>query len=249
MHGKPTALIDWIAGVGVILCAALAWLAYWRWKDHQKPEPLGLTAFAFLLGGASAGVALFGYRIAIQLGLPGIPGGTTGSIARFCLLTVGPVEEGAKFLVAWLLLFRHAEFDEEIDGLVYATAVALGFASVENVLYLPLLPWGERLARSFATPLSHAVFSALWGMGYAHAKFSMTSRGGKTAVVLVSLALAMLAHGLYDFVELAYDATLVAGLLVFSLWWILVLRARWIVASIQRPGPLPVPQCSQSLSE
>ena len=63
-------------------------------------------------------------------------------------------EEIAK-LVPFLLVIRHfPEFDEPIDGLVYAAVVAVGFASVENLLYLAYLPWTEHLARSLASPVN-----------------------------------------------------------------------------------------------
>jgi RsiW-degrading membrane proteinase PrsW (M82 family) len=235
VHGKPVGLVDWVAGIGVVVCAALAWMAYWRWKDRIRPEPLGTTAIAFLLGGASAGVALFLYAIAGRIGFPTDPGTDKASITRFCLITVGPIEEGAKFLVAWALLFRHVHFDEEIDGLVYATAVALGFAAVENVLYLPDLGWGERLARAFSTPLplSHAVFAALWGFGYAHARSAARTPMARRLWPALSWAAAALLHGLYDVVVLAHDRPRFAGALVFALWIFVVFRARRILEALE----------------
>jgi RsiW-degrading membrane proteinase PrsW (M82 family) len=184
---------------------------------------------AFALGAASVGLAALGYRLAFALGLPSSPGDTVGDVALYCWLTVGPVEELAKFAVLALVISTWREFDEEIDGLVYAAAVALGFASVENLLYLPHLPWPLRLARAAATPLSHAVFSGLFGFGVAWAKFRARSTAGRVLVPLATLAMAAAAHGAYDHVILAYGATLAAASVVAVLFVAMTVRARSVV--------------------
>ncbi len=229
VFGPDAFTLDWIAGVGVVLAGALVWLVYFRWKDRH-PEPLRLVAMAYLSGAVAVGLALLGYLAAERLGLPTEKGESVGSVARFCLLTVGPVEEGAKFLTAWLLFFRHRECDEEIDGLVYATAVALGFASFENVLYLPHVEWPARLARAISTPLAHSVFAAIWGLGWARGKFESKSRLARIAWPGLTLLAAAIVHAAYDLAILAHGATLVAGVLVFSIWGWLVLRAKVLVA-------------------
>ena len=53
-----------------------------------------------------------------------------------CFLVIGPCEELAKFLAVRLFVYRNKEFNEPLDGIIYAAAAALGFASLENVLYV-----------------------------------------------------------------------------------------------------------------
>lgn len=238
-------LFDWVGGVGVILCAAVLWLLYFRWKD-KHPEPAGLVLLAFLLGAAATGIALAGYHLAAKIGLPRDAGADTRSVAAYCFFVVGPVEEGAKLLVTWLVPYRSKEFDEVIDGLVYSSAVALGFASVENVLYLPRIDWGWRLARAAATPLSHSLFSSFWGFGLSHAKFRARTLFGKAFAPLSTCAVAAAAHGFYDFTILSTGATIPAALFVFALWGLMAARARYAVESLDvvvppRPprGPRP----------
>lgn len=228
---RPVPFADWIAGGSAILCAALAWLAYFRWKD-RRPEPLGLVGVSFLLGAASTGLAIVAYQVAEHLGLPSWGSRSPQDLFLFCVLVVGPIEEGSKFLAAWAVPFRSREFDEEIDGLVYATAVALGFASVENLFYFPHVGWGWRLLRVVSTPLAHAVFSSVWGFGVGWARFRVRNRPGRAAWILGTLLLAALVHGLYDHLVLAYHATPVAAGVVLLLWVALVLRARGIVAEL-----------------
>ena len=67
------------------------------------------------------------------LGVPDIQFGERPWTAAYCFLIVGPVEEGDKVLLPYLIVFRWRQFDEPIDGFEYAAAISLGFASVENV--------------------------------------------------------------------------------------------------------------------
>ncbi len=221
--------LDWASGVGVVFAGAFAWFVYFRLKDPARPEPLGALAIAFAMGIAAAVLALFAYRALPSLGLPAGPGGTVGSVFVFCVFLVGPIEEGAKFLVAKTTVFHFREFDEEIDGLVYASAVALGFASLENVLYLPHLEWPQRIARTLATPLSHSLFSAVWGFGVAHAAFHAGCRRARFAWQAGTLAIAMFLHGLYDHVLLAHGGTLAAGGIVLLLWVFVIAKAKAVV--------------------
>ena len=82
-----------------------------------------------------------------------------------CFLVIGPCEEIAKFLAVRLFVYRNHEFDEPLDGIIYAAAAALGFASLENVLYV--IDWhtgvtssGARSAmRSLLALPGHVIFA------------------------------------------------------------------------------------------
>jgi RsiW-degrading membrane proteinase PrsW (M82 family) len=227
-HALPSGggTLDWIGGVGAVFAGVFAWFVYFQLKDRAKPEPLVALLVAFVFGIGSAGLALLAYRALPSLGLPDGPGRTVGETFTFCVALVGPIEEGCKYLVARATVFRFRAFDEEIDGLVYASAVALGFASLENVLYLPLLDWPTRVARTLATPLSHSLFSAVWGFGVAWSRFHARGRAARVGAEVGTLALAMLLHGLYDYVLLAHGATLAAGGLVLAVWIFVIVKAR-----------------------
>jgi hypothetical protein len=112
----------------------------------------------------------------------------------------------------------------------YATAVALGFSSFENVLYLPHLAWPARLARAAATPLAHSVFAALWGLGWARGRFESRTALGRFLWPASTLVAAAIVHAAYDLAILAYGALALSGVLVFAVWAWLVLRAKALVA-------------------
>jgi RsiW-degrading membrane proteinase PrsW (M82 family) len=215
--------------VGFIAAGALLWMLYFERKDSLKPEPRRMLLLAWACGCGSALLALALYWLAGRLGLPSWPGEGRGEIALYCLALVGPVEEGAKFLAARLLVFRWRHFDERIDGMVYAGAVAIGFATVENLLYAQLLPWPQQLVRAVISPLTHTLFAAIWGFGTAHALLVCRTRAGRLFWQLAPLALAMAAHGLYDFFLLAFNATLPASAVILLLWVGLIFYSRRLI--------------------
>jgi len=108
---------------------------------------------------------------------------------------VALTEEVFKLLPVLWIAFRDAEFDEPMDGIVYAVAAALGFATVENALYAMHL--GPRLLffRAFTTTLAHVGFAGVVGFGLGQARFAARR---KAATVLAALLAAVALHGLYD---------------------------------------------------
>jgi protease PrsW len=190
----------------------LLWLSYIRYQDRASPEPKLLVAFVFFLGMAATLPASLGNslleRWLTRDFLPTVQGMGLGRFSNegltilfnFLLffLIIGPIEELSKFLVVRLSIYYHPEFNEPIDALVYCAAAALGFASLENVLYA--LQEGQEVLylRALLSVPGHLLFSAIWGFGLARAKFA-----GKS--VLPSLFLAAFLHGLYDFVLVAFS--------------------------------------------
>ncbi|MFN0206686.1 MAG: PrsW family intramembrane metalloprotease [Planctomycetota bacterium] len=238
------ALSDWIAAARVgatIMIGLLLWILYFHFKDRKNPEPKRLVLYAFVLGLVSAGIALSLFELLAWIGVPIEAAGTTAQIAIFCLVVVGPVEEGSKFIVARIGIFRSHHFDEEIDGLIYASSVALGFSAIENLLYSNGQDWTVGLARSLASPLSHSLFSAIWGFGMSHSRTRAATRSGRFAWQAGSLILAMGVHGLYDFVLLGLDAPIYAGGIVLAVWIAVLIQVRRVAGRDekrpeQRPG-------------
>lgn len=213
----------------MLLAAGLFWLQYVDLKDRLQPEPRHKLILAYLLGIVACGIALGLFWLTEWLGFPEYDAGDAGWLATYCFLVIGPIEEGAKLLVALLFVFRWRTFDEPIDGLVYAAAIALGFATAENFMHLPGLPLGEQLGRSFALPFTHTMFAAVWGMAIAHARLKIRSRWRRTWYQIGAVALAMGLHGLYDWLIFAHRATWVVAGLILVLWAVLVGRARQLV--------------------
>lgn len=107
-------------------------------------------------------------------------------------------EETSKLVMLWLLLRKNRFFDEKVDGIVYAVFVSLGFAAVENIMYLfnnlDEIVRISVMRALFAVP-AHFCFGILMGYYYSLVKFyPATSLLNKILV----LAAPVLAHGVYD---------------------------------------------------
>jgi RsiW-degrading membrane proteinase PrsW (M82 family) len=199
-----------LAELIVPVVPALLWLWVIYRADSYQPEPKRLVAFTFLLGVLCAIPAFalerLGDRIYPFLGeieraswsIKGVPVKLL-PMALGCFFVIGPAEELCKFLAVRVFSYRRPEFDEPMDGIVYASAAALGFASVENLLYVLdfdtwRIRWGMLGLRAFLSLPGHVLFSAWWGYALGRRRFNRDYR-----VWPLWLAAAGL-HGLYDFV-------------------------------------------------
>ncbi len=212
------ALDDPVVGVFVLLSVvpALLLAGYIRYADITTDEPLRLLVGTFVLGVLFAGFAgvlnsLLGGALVALLGASVLD--LVGSVeltrsvlfAAFFLLVVAPVEEGVKLLAVRLSAYRTPQFDTVVDGAVYGAAAGLGFATIENTLYITGVigpAGGDALAtggvittvRALAGP-GHVIYSALAGYYLGLARFSREYAG---AIVLKGLLIAAGAHALYN---------------------------------------------------
>ncbi|MBJ7249441.1 MAG: PrsW family intramembrane metalloprotease, partial [Thermoleophilia bacterium] len=166
--------------------------------DRFEPEPTRLLARTFLWG---AGAATF---IALVINTAvGFAIGETGAAVGSAPI----VEEGAKALALLFVIRRRPGFIDGVhDGIVYAAWVALGFATVENILYYAAA-WNEGglgelttvfVLRGLVTPLCHPIFTAMTGIALGIAIKRGGGRAGKIAIVLVGLLLAVILHALWN---------------------------------------------------
>lgn len=227
----PTSLNKWQL-LGVILASALFWMQYVDLKDRRQPEPRRRLLLAFALGIVAWGLCVLVYIGLEAAGVPDIRWGDRGWTAVFCFLIVGPLEEGAKALMAYLFVFRWREFDEPVDGFVYAAAIALGFASLENFYDLPDLEWRSQLAHTLVLPITHTLFSAIWGFGAAHARLALPPGRRRRLWQIGTLALSMAAHGLYDYLIFAFQTTLITSGIALVLWLFVIWRAHQCVKQV-----------------
>ncbi|WP_379162281.1 glutamic-type intramembrane protease PrsW [Paenibacillus sp. sgz5001063] len=170
----------------------LALLTFFYLKDKYDQEPLLIVLKVFLLGL----LIVFPIMI-IQRGL--VLGLDGGPYVDSFLISSG-VEEGLKWFVLYHMIYNHTEFDEPYDGILYAVAISLGFATLENVMYA----WyshasiGSMFMRALLPVSGHAMFGVIMGYHMGRAKFS---GGVKTkGILIMSLLLPWLWHGIYDFI-------------------------------------------------
>jgi RsiW-degrading membrane proteinase PrsW (M82 family) len=129
---------------------------------------------------------------------------TIGHALVMSFIVAGFTEETVKWLFVYLFTKRSRFFDEEYDGIIYAVAVGLGFAFLENILYVgSALASGEgglslAIARAFTAVPSHALDGVVLGFFIGRSHF-MKDPGSRLRTNLLGLLIAILFHGLYDF--------------------------------------------------
>ena len=201
-----------------ILAIGLAWAAYFDLKDVYEPEPRRLLLIVFVSGMVSTGPAYLLYRAGERLGCDiALAYADDWTVRLFYFVLVGGlIEELCKFLSVQVLIHRHPDFDEPLDGIIYAAVGALGFASVENFVLGRWLDGPELWGRLLASPLTHALFAAVWGWSLSLDRFARPRRPLRVAG---GLLLGMLAHGLYNFLILSpWPGQIFGAGLVLVLW-------------------------------
>jgi len=186
-----------IALSGAIPALLLMWLV--DRLDAKRPEPASTRRLVVLVGMLSVIPALI-----LELVLSGLAAGHIepqityqGSSFQAFVVAAG-IEEACKILMVYWVVWRRPEFDERMDGIVYASRGGLGFALVENVLYLlgqhslqgQLVVWVERAL--LAVP-GHAMWTGMIGAMAARRRFDGTGPG-----LFGGYLLAVAFHGAYD---------------------------------------------------
>lgn len=163
-------------------------------KDKHEPEPIRLLIISFLLGALSLGVDL---AMALPLGsLLNIDDQDFKDQAIHAFALVAFLEELSKFIFIRGILYRNKNFNEPLDGIVYAVMVGMGFATAENLLYV-IHGGGEvAIVRMFSAIPAHAMFAILMGYFLGIAKFTHKHQ---MIYSIAALLTATLFHGIYDY--------------------------------------------------
>ena len=167
-------------------------------KDEYEREPLQHLVLSFVLGILCAFPVVFiGGRLRILLDVSG--NSSPLELIVYAFVVVALVEEGMKYLVLRWYCYRHEEFDEPYDGIMYGVAISMGFAAIENVLYVfgEGGGWETGVARMLTAVPAHGIFGVF--MGYYVGKAKFMSEGNAYLERMKGLGAAVLWHGGYDY--------------------------------------------------
>lgn len=209
--------------LSVLPCAL--WLWYFYSRSIYKRPPLRVIALTFLLGGVATFIA-FPLNILGQKFLLNHFGNGIWTRVLILFLVVGPVEEVCKLLAVSVYAYRRREFDEPLDGVIYSATAALGFAAIENVIYLsqnnPLLVF---LRGPLSNP-GHALFSSFWGLSLSRAKSAPNLVTQRFPIIVRGWLIASLLHSIFDVMLLASERIslilfyIVIGALLALFFWV-----------------------------
>ncbi|HRB93356.1 MAG TPA: PrsW family glutamic-type intramembrane protease [Chitinophagales bacterium] len=159
--------------IALAIAPALAFCGYIIHKDRFNKEPFLLLILAFVFGIFSVFPAVIGTLIGTNFIQDN---GNFINTALFSFLVVALSEEYAKFFFLRYILFNRKDFNEPLDGIVYAVMIGMGFASFENVLYVAEGGLGVAIVRMLTAVPAHAVFAVFMGYYIGLAKFDITHK-------------------------------------------------------------------------
>jgi len=189
----------------VAFIPAIVYLFPIVWLDRYDPEPLWLLSLAFAWGALVAVFLSFIINTVIGTGAMIVAGPELGTIAG-AVISAPIFEEltkGAGLLV--IVLFFRKYFDGILDGIIFAGVIALGFATVENVLYYGRAILGGGLEgllviffmRGILSPFAHVTFTSMTGIGFGLSRESHNPIV-KYGAPIVGLLLAMALHAFWN---------------------------------------------------
>jgi RsiW-degrading membrane proteinase PrsW (M82 family) len=208
----------WIILSGII-APAIFWICYFYYKDRFQPEPVRNLGLTYILGFITGVICLKFHRLLPLIGLTDDPSALMFSnriqFLGYSLIVTGLVEEIFKFLPFIFVILKFREFDEKIDGIIYASVVALGFASYENLGYLAYLEGFELFGRAFASPLTHTIFASIWGytIGAAIIRKKSIFKASLTGILLAAFL-----HGMFNFFTTSSALRMISAVLILILW-------------------------------
>lgn len=206
----------------VSVVPAVLWVWFFYRQDVHEPEPPGLILRAFIFGILATiptGMLEGPFRVYLQ--------DSRNLLTLFLasVLVVGLVEETMKYFAFQLATYGTGEINEPVDSIIYAVTAGLGFAAFENVLYTVAFGLSVGVVRAFVTLLAHASFSGIVGYYAGVAAHDNTKR---RVLTLQGLGIAILLHGVYDF--------LIIGRLISPLYGVvfILLTYRYLASRIRK---------------
>ncbi len=199
--------------IGGIL-PAVFWLWFWLREDRLHPEPRRKIISSFLAGMLSVLFAFVAEHFAFNL----------IKNQSALIFSWAAIEEIAKFVAVYIIAFKDSEFDEPLDAMIYMITGALGFAAIENFLFIInsqniFVTFMTTSMRFVGATLLHTITSATIGAAIALSFYRRKLI--KEEYLAIGLVIATFLHTLFNFFIIKDDGKNI--LLVFSVLWTLAI--------------------------
>ncbi len=235
-----TIFFSFISGI----LPVLVWLFFWTKEDKENPEPKSMLTLAFIGGMIAVFISLFLEKYLYSLSLKSLfeasfvghilpvfeklAQQTNIQLDKVLLVVIfAPIiEELSKFLMAYILALRSKSDDEPLDPMIYMITTALGFAAIENMLFL-INPFENHdfvltiftgNMRFVGATLLHTVSSATIGMFISFHFFE--SKAKKIYYTILGIACSIIMHGVFNLLMIGNQS---ASILALELIWITVI--------------------------
>ncbi|MBB5178700.1 RsiW-degrading membrane proteinase PrsW (M82 family) [Planomicrobium koreense] len=195
----------------VAIAPSLALFSYFYLRDDFAEEPSKLIFQCFIYGAVLTFPILF---IQYVFDVEGVFSRVFAQKVFFPSI----VEEFFKWLVLIIAVYRHIDFEDPYDGILYGASVSLGFATIENILYLFEFGMQTAFLRAFLPVSSHALFGVVMGFYLGKAKFSTGKSGRKwLGVALLGSLILHLAYNAILYLNTSWSYGVIPFMIF--LWW------------------------------
>lgn len=184
-------------------------------RDKYEKEPFSLLLKALFIGSLCILPVML-----IEWALTKLYNGPEGinEAAYTAFIVAGLTEEGIKYLAFYLFFWKNKNFNEKFDGIVYAVYISLGFAAIENILYVFEGGFSIGIVRALTAVPAHALFGIMMGYNFGLARFNPKFRVLNLSAAFV---LPFISHGAYDFLLMGNNQILlIAFVPLLILYWI-----------------------------
>ncbi|NNV05744.1 glutamic-type intramembrane protease PrsW [Geobacillus sp. C56-T2] len=207
----------------------VALLSYFYLRDEYESEPLSFVLRMFLFGALLVFPIMFIQYVLAEERIVSSP-------MAEAFLSAALLEEFVKWFVVYFFVYDDDEFDEPYDGIVYSASVSLGFATLENLLYLLANGVETAFVRALLPVSSHALFSVIMGFYFGKAKFARQKR---SYYLWLSFLLPFFLHGVYDWLLLAKERwSYYMAPFLLALWWVALRKVKQAKGAV-RTAALP----------
>jgi RsiW-degrading membrane proteinase PrsW (M82 family) len=183
------------------LLPAFLLMRYIYKKDTIEKEPVGLLLVSAVAGALACIPAAWLEEFFLQVLDTFLAPGTIGYAAAEAFLIVAIAEEGCKLFFLKKLTWKSSHFNYRFDGIIFAVFTGLGFAGLENILYVLNFGPDVLVSRGLLAVPGHMTFAVFMGLHYSESK--LASLRGQHSKAKRSLRKAFLVpvllHGFYDF--------------------------------------------------
>ncbi|MGB3261758.1 glutamic-type intramembrane protease PrsW [Paenisporosarcina sp.] len=141
------------------------------------------------------------------------------------VLFTSVLEEFFKWLILVMAIYQHVEFDDPYDGILYGASVSLGFATVENILYIFTFGMDTAFLRALLPVSSHAIFGVVMGYYLGRAKFALSE--SSKPLLFIALLAPLSLHMMYNgILSIKWISLYFMIPFMLFLWWLCLAKVK-----------------------
>lgn len=187
----------------IAVLPAIVLLGFIYYRDRKEKQPIKLIILLLALGAGTIIPAAIAEAIGQAVLFRKYDGMnmSVGQLFFLCFFIIGMVEELGKYLVTVCATWKSKEFQHSYDGVIYAACASLGFAILENIVYVLLYGAGTGIVRAFTAIPLHCTVGVVMGALYAKAREAAHEQdtGSMIGFLIWAYVVPVFIHGLYDF--------------------------------------------------